>query len=264
MAIVEVKPIERKQWHRKAGQESFSRPVTIEALYSLRTGRYATGLSNEKRAELEEKTSFDLSDNYIQGKAHPFWGSPMGRVKLDNKTNIFDTEKELDFIRLQVLKASDLVANSQKEYEEGLFPEARFIIFDEQEEVEIRASKAAAKRKVIIEAAKLSKQRKAELIQILMGLSVRGRSDDFIDLKLDEAIESKGPDTVLRLIKRDKKKTAIHSFVLECIYKGVLRKAGTAVFYMEDQLGFDVEATVDYFIDPANQALKAQLIEKLG
>lgn len=264
MALVEVKPIEREKWHNKTGKESFQRPVTIEALVSTLTGNYSTGLTPEDRERLEKATGYNLSPGYKAGTPHEFWNNPVGFVKLENKTNMFDTKKPLDEIRVKICKASPLVANSQREYEQGKFPEAIFVIFDETEDLEIRASKASVRRKVIIEAAKLSKARKSEIVQILLGISVREQSEDFVDLKLDDCIDQNGPDTVLRLIQRDKKRVAMHALVLEGLYKNVLRKEGTSVYYMDDQLGFDVESTIDYFLDKKNQALKAQLLEKLS
>lgn len=264
MAIVEVRPIEKERWHNKKGKEAFKRPVTIEALVSVQTGQFATGLSEDERAELEAKTGYNLSPDYTVGKPHEFWNSPSAQVKLEYKTNVFNTSRPLDEIKVKLMKASDLVANSQKEYEEGKFPGAIFVIFDEQEEIELKASKAAVKRKVIIESSKLTKSRKADIVQILSGIPVRNQSEEYIDLKLDEEIEAKGPDRVLTLIQRDKERTALHSLVLEAIHKNVLRKDGSAVYYMDDQIGFDTEAAIDYFADKKNQALKAQILEKIN
>lgn len=264
MAIVEVRPIEKERWHNKKGKEAFKRPVTIEALVSINTGKYATGLSDEDKERLEDKSGFNLSADYTQGKPHEFWNSPAATIKLEYKTNVFQTIKALDEIKVKVMKASDLVANSMKEYEDGLYPNAIFVIFDEVEEIELKASKAAVKRKVIIESSKLTKSRKAEIVQILSGVSVRNQSDDYIDLKLDEEIDKKGPDKVLTLIQRDKKRTSVHAFVLEAIQKNVLRKEGSGIYYMDDQLGFDLESTLDYFEDKKNQALKAQVLEKIN
>lgn len=264
MAIVEVKPIEKERWHTKKGKEAFARPVTIEALVSLRTGQYATGLSDEDRERLEKRTGYNLSPDYKVGTPHEFWNSQAALIKLDYKTNVFNTDKPLDEIKIKVLKASDLVANSQKEFEEGKFPEAMFVIYDEVEDTEIKASKAAMKRKVIIESAKLTKIRKAEIVQIIKGISVRNQSDDYVDLKLDDAIDEAGPERVLTLIQRDKAKTSLHALILEALYKNILRKDGTAIYYMDDQLGFDIESAIEYFTDPKNQTLKAQILEKIS
>lgn len=264
MALVEVRPVEVERWHGKKEKDAFTRPVTIEALVSISTGQFATGLTKEERTDLEERTGFDLSPDYFVGKPHPFWNSASGQIKLEYKTNIFNTDKPLDEIKVKVMKQSDLVANSQKELDEGLFPSALFVIFDEQEDLEIKASKAATKRKVIIEGSKLSADRKAEIIQIILNISVRNQSNDFIDLKLDESIEEAGPEKVLALIQRDKKRNTLHALVLEAIHKGVLRRDGASVYYMDDQLGYDLESAIDYFVDPSNQALKAQILEKIN
>jgi len=264
MAIVEVKPIELEKWHKKKGRDAFKRPVTIEALVSVQTGQFTTGLTKEDRARLEDATGYNLSPDYTQGKPHEFWNSPAAQIKLENKTNVFQTSKPLDEIKVKVMKASDLVANSMKEYEEGKFPGAIFVIYDEQEEVEIRATKAAIKRKVIVECSKLTKSRKAEIVQVLSGVSVKKQTEDFIDLKLDEEIDSKGPDKVLTIIQRDKKRTSLHALVLEALQKNVLRKEGSAIYYMDDQLGFDIEAAIDYFEDKKNQVQKVHIIELLN
>lgn len=264
MALVEVKPIEKEKWHGKKGKEAFTRPVTIEALVSLTTGQYATGLTKEDRDRLEEITGYNLSPDHMVGKAHPFWNSSAAQIRLENKTNIFNTSRPIDEIKVKVMKAHDLVANSMKEYEEGKFPSAKFVIFDEQEEVEIKASKLALKNKVVVESEKLSFERKAEIVQILKGISVRKQSSDYVSLKLDEAIDEFGPERVLNLIKRDKARTALHALVLEAIHKNVLRKDGSAIYHMDDQIGFDTESAVDYFQDPKNQSMKAQILEKIN
>ena len=264
MAIVEVRPIEKERWHKKTGKEAFARPITIEAGVDLKTGKLATGLSKEDRERLEAVTGYDLSPEYNVGKPHPFYHRQVGWVKLEHKTNVFDTSIPVNEIKVKLLKESDLIANSMKEFEEGKFPQAMFVIYDEQEEVERKASKLALKNKVVLESAKLSFERKAEIVQILMGLSVRKQTPNFVDLKLDECIDEYGSEVVLNLIKRDKARTSLHALVLEGIYKNVLRKEGTAVYYMDDQLGYDVESAVDYFADAKNQTLKAIILEKIS
>lgn len=264
MAIVEVKPVEKLRWHTKGGKEAFARPVTIEALVSIQTGQYTTGLSAEDRERLEAQTGYNLSPDYTLGSPHKFWNSPSALVKLDHKTNVFDTSKPLDEIKIAILKASDLVANSQKDLDEGLTPGAIFVIFDEQEEVAIKASKAAIRRKVIVDLAKLTTARKAEIVQILSGISVRHQSEEYIDLQLDEEIESKGAQKVLTIMQRDKARTALHATILEALQKGILRKEGSSIYFMDDQLGFDLESTIDYFKDKNNQVLKAQVLERLN
>lgn len=264
MAIVSVKPIEREKWHKKTGKDSFARPITLEALVNINTGNYDTGLTPDDEKRLSKLTGYNLSPQYINGKAHEFWNSALGQIKLEHKTNIFDTSRPLEEIKVKVLKRHPLVAPSMKEFEEGKHPEALFVIFDEVEETKVKAEKAAIKRKVILEASKLTTARKIEIIQILLGVNGKNQSEDWLDLKVDEAIDSLGAEKVLNLIMRDKARTSLHALVLEAIQKNVLRKEGTAIYYMDDQIGFDLESAIDYLEDKSKQAFKASLLEKLN
>ena len=141
MSKVEIKPIEKDRWHGKKGKDAFGSPITIEAPISTKTGKFKTGLEEEDRVRLEKETGLNLSDKFIPGDKESFWTSQAGKIKLYNKTNIFDSDKATDEIKISVMKASDLVANSMEDYENGKCPNALFVISDEVAELEIKASK---------------------------------------------------------------------------------------------------------------------------
>jgi hypothetical protein len=265
MAIVEVKPIERDTWHGKRGKDSFKRPVTIEALVNPNTGKYSVAISDKRLKELMDTTGYNLSLNYIQGTPHEFWNTKIGSVKLNDGTTIFDTSRPIDEIKVGILKASYLVANSREDFENGLFPEALFYIYDESERVKTKAKKASVKKKAIIELSKISRARKTEILQILTGTSRRKQSDDYIEVALDDLLEKDGgAEKILNLIARDKARVSIHATILEAIHNNILRKEGTGIYYMDDQIGFDMEAAMDYLLDKKNQAFKAKILEELN
>lgn len=261
MALVEVRPIAKRKWHGKEGKDSFSRPVVIEALVNVRTSLYDTGLTEEDKVRLESITGYDLSNTYKKDRPHPFW-STEGVVKLPNSTKVFDTSKPKDEILVKMMKASELVASSQKELEEGRFPFATHVIFDEREEVEIKASKIAIKKDAIIESSKLSRAKKLEIIQILANKNLKKQSDEFVEVALDSLIEE-SPEKILNYIKAEKTETTVHAMILEALEKNVLRKEGSSIYYFDDQLGYDIQSTINYFKDPSNQKLKAEITEKL-
>ena len=130
------------------------------------------------------------------------------------------------------------------------------------EEVEMKASKVALRNQAIIESAKLPTAKKVEIIQILTNKGMRKQSDLYIEVEMDKLVES-NPAKVLELIKADKTETAIHAMILEGIEKNVLRKEGTSIYYMDDQLGYDIFSAINYFKDPSNQKLKAEILDKL-
>jgi hypothetical protein len=259
--IVEVRPIEIKKWHGKKGQENFAQPLVLEALYDSKLGKYATGLNEEDRVRLEKITGFDLSDAYGD-KPHPFWGSQAGKIKLPYRTSIFDSAVPLQEIKIKVLKASKYVANSLKEYNEGLYPDAVFVIYDEQEEAKIAASKIQIKRKANQLATKMSSDEKVNIIQILSGKSMRNQSQDFLDVEIDKLIED-DMLTFTKYAKMDSGITYIRAAILEGIHRNILTKEGNAILYMGDRIGFNIDEAVTYFSDPQNQQIKASILAKL-
>jgi hypothetical protein len=263
MALVEIRPLDIPRWHGKEGKEAFTQPHTIEALYDHNLGGYATGLTEEEADKYGKKLGVDLSNTFNQDAPHPFWGSKMGRIKLENATMILDDSKALDFVRVKVMKASKYVANSQKEYNEGLFPEATHVIFDESEEEGIKASRIQKKKKATKISLELDKAAQANIVQILTGKSVKGRSQNFIDIEIDELIENRVDDFLIQA-QMDKKELSIRGAVLEALERNILTKEGTSIFYLSDKIGFDFESTIDWFKDPQNQMMKVSILDKLN
>lgn len=260
---VEVRPLEVKKWHGKKGKESFTQPKTIEALFDRNTGRYATGLSEEEAEKYGKLLGADLSDVFNPNEPHPFWGTKAAEVKLENSTMLFDTAKALDFVKVKVMKASKFVANSMKEYEQGLYPSATHVIFDEEEEVASKASKISLRNKAIQLSLKMSKDEKINILQILLDRSMRGRSDDFINVQTDSVIEDRAEDFI-KYATMDKQEVYVRAAILEGIHRGILNKEGLSIFYMGEVLGVDFDSTVNWFKDPNNQKMKVSILEKLS
>jgi len=261
---VEVRPIETKRWHNKTGQESFTRPKKIQALVDGSTMQYATGLSTEDVKELAKKgVNYDLSSNYNSEAPHPFWDSNMAVIKLENNTMFFDTDSPLDFIKIRVMKASKFVANSMVEYELGAWPEATHVIFDEAEQASVMATKVEQKNTAIIEASKLSLDRKIQLILVLGGKNMKNQSADFIAVELDKII-TKDAGEFLRFLKMDKKQTASHALVLEALQKSVLRREGQRIFHMDSPLGIDEIEVAEYLAKEENQDIKLIILSKIN
>ena len=268
---VQIRPIPVKRWHGKTGNESFTRPKVIQALVDPDSMTYATGLTEEEEKTLGERLKVDLSKQFLIDKPHPFWDSKMGEVSLDNRTMIFDTDNPIELIRIKICKNSKFVANSMKEYEEGLFPEATHVIFDESEEIEEKASRIEIKKKAVMETAKLSKGKKVELIMVLSAdgsdylraKNLKGKSDNFIEVELDKIIENKSAD-VLRYLKMDKDELATNALILEALQKNVLEKVGHKIMYHESVLGQDIYDVIKYMNAPENQEFKLRILSQVN
>ena len=261
---VEVRPIESKKWHNKSGQESFTRAKKIQALVDPSTMKYATGLTEADKKELVKKgVNYDLTDNYNSETPHPFWDSTMAIVKLENNTMFYDMANALDFIKIRVMKASKFVANSMAEYDLGMWPEATHVIYDEAEQAQVTASKVETKNTAIIEASKLSLDRKIELILVLGGKNMKNQSADFVAVELDKVLNA-DPAEFLRNLKMDKKQVASHALVLEALQKSVLRREGQRIFYMDSPLGIDEIEVAEYLAKEENQDIKLLILSKIN
>jgi len=260
---IEVRPIEKSTWHGKKGEESFSRPKTLQALVDGEKLEYATGLTKEEEEEYSKILKQDLSKQFNPEAPHPFWDSKMTRVKLENHTQFFSTENPLEYIKIKLMKASKYVANSVAEYEEGKFPEAHHVIHDQAAENEVKASKIQIKKKAIIESNKLSKTRQVQLVMVLAGKNLKNESTDFIEVEIDKLIEADARK-VVEFVTKDKEYVAVQALILECLQKNVLKKVGHKILYHDSVLGVDVYDVVDYLKDPKNQELKLRLLEAIN
>lgn len=286
MSKVQVRPLPAKRWHGKTDNESFTKAKVIAALVDPNSMTYATGLdysnktyddpdnANNKLTEAQyygKLLKADLSNQFNLEEPHPFWDSKMAKVRLENRTQIFDTKNNpLDFVKVKIMKDSKYVANSMKEYEEGMFPDATHVIFDESEEIEVKASKVAIRNQAVIKSSKLSKGQKIELILVLSGgedylkaKNLKGKSDDFVEVELARLTEEK-PAEVLRFLNMDKTATANTALVLEALQKHVLTKEGHKIKYHDSVLGQDIQDVVLYLNVPENQEFKLRLIEQVN
>lgn len=260
---VEVRPIKVKKWHGKEGKESFTQSKTIEVLVNAQTGQFDTGLTPEETEKYSKLLGVDLSPIYNPNEAHPYWSTKAASIKLENKTMLFDPINNADFVKIKNLKASKYVANSLQEFEQGLYPNATHVIFDEEAEVTKKASGVQLKNKAIQFSLKMSADEKTNIIQILSGKSVRGRSTNFIDVEIDNLVQD-SPEQFLKYSKMDKNEVYVRAAILECIHRNILTKEGLAIHYMGDVIGLDFETAVEWFSNPQNQKMKVAILEKLN
>ena len=260
---IQVRPLDVEKWHGFKGKDDFGKAFTVTPLVDGNSSTYKTGLSPEEIKEYSEIFGMDLTPRYNKEKPHHFWDSETPAVKLERRTNLINVDEPVGYIQSKVLLSSKYVANSIQEYQEGLWPDAQFVIVDEDVDNEIAASKIELVEEAIIKASSLSTDKKAAIVLILSGKLAKGKSDNFIKVALRKEID-KDPGEVLRLMKMDAKQTATHALVLEALQRFILTKAGHRIMYHDSSLGDSVYEVVDYLEDKANQDLKLRIIEQLN
>jgi hypothetical protein len=263
MSKVEIRPLPIPKWHGKQGKESFARPTKIRALVDTSKNEYSTGLTPQEVKEYSKLLQQDLSPIFKADKPHEFWDGSQAFVKLLNSTQYLDTSKPLDFIRYKICKASPFVANSMKEWEEGKFPRATHVLYDELEEIEMKASKVALKTKATIECAKLSLDKKVQLILIIEGKIMKGKSSNFVDVVLSEMIDKKAEE-ILMTLNMEAEDLYLKSLVLEALQKNVLRRENYKIKYFDSSLGSEVMDVVQLLKKPDNEQLKLHIVSAIN
>lgn len=262
--LVTVKPIEKDKWHGKKGKESFTKPKSIQAMPDINTMRYKTGLTEEDKKFLaKSEIGYDLSDNYVKDKVHPFWDMPVGHLVLPNATKIFDTKKPMDRIYVGIMKGSDLVANSQSELEEGLWPDSTHVIFSEEEENEIKASKIQIRKRAVVESMSLSDAKKAQIVMIISGEQIKGKDSNTIEVTFDKVLQ-KDPQAVLNYMQMNSEEMSLQAVVIEAMQKAVLRKRGLNIMYHDTVIGSSIPSVVDFLMEDENQDLKFRIVEAIA
>lgn len=262
--LVEVRPLPIKKWHKKEGKESFAQPKVLEVLVNTETGEYATGLSDSEATHYGALLGVDLSSRVQFETPHPYWSTKPSWITLPNSTAIFNTDKAADFVKIKNMKASRKVANSMAAWERGEYPGATHVIFDETEEVEIKATKIELRNQAMALLPKMTEEDKVAVITILSDKhkSIRGQSSSFITVEIDDLVENKTAE-FMRVVRMGREEVSLRAKVLELVNANILTKEAGSYYYMGELVGMDYEDAVDWFKNPQNSKMKVMILEKL-
>lgn len=259
--MVEVRPLEReaKPW-APTGPDDITRPIVLTP--SHRDGLYLIDATDKQLEKWGKTAGYDLDRTVVAGEGG-FYNGPVCTIKLENTVNRFFPETSVDdAIRVAILRADPLVANSKTEYQTGKWPGALFYIHSETEELEVKAKKIDIinrARKASFDMTKASKQ---AMVRVLLKKDPTNTSDSGLDVLVDEAVVQ-DPKIFVQYASMDKAKLATWSLLEEAIMYGKLTKKAGSILYGTESIGFDEAEAVEYLDDPVNQPLRIRLMEEL-
>ncbi len=257
-AVIELRPIDKDTWHGKTGNDNFDRGSTIEC--AVFKSQYQTGLTQNEKDFLEAATGFDLSPNFNLNRDHTFYGTLIGRVKLENRTLIFDLSIPLDFIKYKLCIANPLVANSLEDFNTGITPLATHYIHSEEdvEATEIRLMSYIKEANKILAALAPKEQRM--LLAVLNNSDVSNLGEEGVEAKL-LAIIQKDVHRFISVAKEPKQLLQSKALLISAITKNIVGMFDNAYSYNSVNLGHDLESSAKYLINPEQQGLRMQIIE---
>lgn len=235
---VVLRPINRNLW---AGVTQYKNCHTTIAPYLTRTGRLYTGLSKEDETRLGEKLRMDLSNT------SPFWVT--FNIKIGTKDLVLDLEDSYDELRYIFLKGHKRVANGLGDRKAT----ANYVIINEEAEAKEMNIRSKIKRQALREFDKMSVNDMRKCLRI-MGNRAEGMSNEVVEQKLGELVETNPADFIDKWVNNTRKETEF--LVQEAVAKNVLRKNKNIYKYGTDIIGHSLDEVVSYIEKPENQDLK--------
>lgn len=232
----------------------------IMALYSKSLGRLATGLSQEEETYFARELGVEsLSPTSTNEFWHDF------RIKMEDRAMIFNMAKPRDYLAVKLLEASDLVANSLAEFNKGKWPSARYVIYDETQELEQENAQIDKKVRALQLFQEMTPAKRIRVLKVY-GKSPALITPEMAYKRCYELVED-DPERFTKTATMDDEEMMVRALMFDLERAGVLRREGPAVLYNDQRIGFDYEDAVRNLLHPKSQELVLkfkELVESRG
>jgi len=265
---IEIRPIPGRNGIKQFSEnlEYFSQAHIIAPFVNPVSLKYETGLNEEDKEYLEKQNCpYDLTDNYVRGVSHPFWESQLVKVELINSPVFLHPGKSIiDFIKWRYLLVNNYIYKSEEEMRSGSKPEATHFIYNESEEIALKATELDRRNSLIRKIGKLSLKRKRDIILIIENETTENKDDNYLTVKFNEVMKDKAKALQLEeLLNNSAEDVALSAEIKSAIHKNVLRKTKKGVFYFETNLGFTEEDVKEFLNKPDNQEILLNIKSKI-
>jgi len=216
--------------------------------YFTRSGRIYTGLIADDAKRLGETLGHDLTP------ASEYWHS-FG-IRVGSKDMYFNTEDPMDELRYLFLKNHKRVASSIFERKST----ANYVLVNKEEEAKKANVYNKAKRRSAREFDKLSAEDVRRCLR-LYGQNASTMGNEQAENVLYDLVDG-NPQKFLDLWV-DNKNRDIEVLIETAVSKNVLRKTKNVYKYGSDIIGYSLDDTVHYLLDPKNQDLKMAIMSEI-
>ncbi len=262
--IVEIHRINRGTWHNLPPDRNISQPLVFNPAIDGSTRQYNIAMSSDELEEIAKRTGYDLSLAVVPGQAHPFWDSPMMRIKLDRATvNVIDVNSDVEKLRLAVIKGSGLVAHTEQALLNGDYPNAEFFIYSEEEQIQRDEDKAARQIRAVTMLNEMTDASAHHLLKLLSTKRFTKRSAEFVRTALMQKI-MEDVNSFITYAAMPTERLRTYVLIEEAVLDGKLQKEGTSYYYGSDRLGFTREETAEFLEQNVNQPIYQRLLELVG
>lgn len=265
---IEIRPIPNRNGIKEFSEnlEYFSQAHILAPFVNPVSYKYETGLSEEDKKYLKDNNfPHDITDDYVKGKAHPFWESALVKVELKSSpVFLFPGKSLIDFIKYKYLLVNNYIYKSEEEMKTGAKPEATHFIYNELEAISLKANKLEKKNTLINKVSKLSLKRKRDIILILLNESTDNKDEDYLTVRFEDIFSNKDLSLQLeQLLAKSVEEVSLSAEIKTAIQKNVLRRTKQGIFYFETNLGFTEEDVKEHLSKTENQELYLNIKSKI-
>jgi len=239
-----VKSLNKNTW---AGVSQYKNCTTSLAPYFTRSGRIYTGLEKEDEVRLGEKLRIDLSPT------SPYWST--FHIKLGSKDLILDIADPYEELKYIFLKGHKRVADGLNDRK----PTANYVIINEESEAKEENKRNQLRRRALREFDKLTVGDMRKCLRVL-GNKADEVSNEIVEQRLSNIVEQDPFTFIEKWVDNKNKETEF--LIQDAVSKNVLRKNKNVYKYGTDIIGNNLEATIDYLDNAANQDLKFTITQE--
>lgn len=228
-------------------------PTTFDYVgpYWTRTGNVYTGLTKADEKRLEESLNKEPG---TLAAGNDFWNT--FAVKLGKKDLILDTEKPLDELQYLFLKGHKRVADGFGEVN----PTKDYVLINKDAEAEQSNKVNKIKRDAYRFLDKMSIEDMRKCLR-LYGMKSDSMSNELVEAKLSEQIESSPAKFIMRWVENPNKE--INFVIEEAIAKNIIRKNKSQYFFGTDLIGNGTDDVIDYLNDKKNQDIRLAILNEI-
>lgn len=265
---IEIRPIPNRGRITEFSKnlEYFARFHTVTPLVNSKTMRFVTGLSEEDKKYIKDNAfPYEIDDNFNQKKPHELWESQMIKVHLENTPMfLYPGVNIVDFIKWKYLLASPFVYSSESEISSGEKPSATHYIYNESDEMSIKASKIRERNKLLKKVSDLSLEKKRQIVLIINDENTDTKNEEYLDVKLEEILDdNKKRAELARLVDTKSSDVDVAFVVKSAIQKNVLKKTRKGIFYFDTNLGLKIDDVIEHLSSPDGQEILITIKSKI-
>ncbi len=237
--------IQRLNKAQFGGLSIYPKSVTVLSTEMGRDKLYKTGLTDEEERKFEK--ILGLSEGKLKRNS-TFWAELS--IRIGGKSLKLDLDNPLDYLKYKVCLESSKIANSI--VDKSKWPDAMFVIYDEEEEAKKENIKISAKRKAYARFGTMAHEEMRSFAKIIGKKRPENTSNEVVENIVATFVET-DPTQFLAIMADQRFEAKV--LAEDLLSAGLIHKAGNYYKNGDEIMGHTMDEVADYLTDEKNQQM---------